>query len=178
MRFQSSEQEESVAQPQVPEYLQRYSKEHLLYEVQMFFRVGHLLMTGQIQTSQPELAVVLHNAVMESFVLHLRNLLDFFYTPPRKTDVSATMFYDSGHLPPDFPPESVILNKAHRRAHKEMTHITTERHWEGNPAKVWEFHRILREVKPLMEKFLQTASAARLHPDFIEQTKLVLTIAG
>jgi hypothetical protein len=97
-------QEDSVAQPQnAPEYLQRYSKEHLLYEVQMFFQVGHLLMTGQFQTSQPEVAIVLHNAIMESFVLHLRNLLDFFYTPPRKTDASATLFYDSGHLPPDFP---------------------------------------------------------------------------
>ena len=100
-------QMENVAQPEnAPEYLQRYSKEHLLYEVQMFFQVGHLLMTGHFQTSQPEVAIVLHNAIMESFVLHLRNLLDFFYTAPRKTDVSATMFYDSGHLPPDFPAES------------------------------------------------------------------------
>ena len=90
-----------------------------------FFKSGYLLMTGQFQTSQPEVAIVLHNAIMESFVLHLRNLLDFFYTPPRKTDVSATLFYDSGHLPPDFPPESAILSTAHRRAHKEMSHITT-----------------------------------------------------
>ena len=171
-------QEQSVAQPQDPEYLQRYSKEHLQYEVQMFFQVGHLLLTGQFQTSQPNVVIVLQNATIESFVLHLRNLLDFFYTPPRKTDVSVTMFYDSGHLPSDFPSESVILNTAHRRAHKEMTHITTERHWEGNPAKLWEFHRILKEVKPLVEKFLQTASAARLHPDFIDQTKMVLTIAA
>lgn len=76
-------------------------------------------MTGHFQTSQPEVAIVLHNAIMESFVLHLRNLLDFFYTPPRKTAVSATMFYDSGHLPSDFPAESTILSTAHRRAHKE-----------------------------------------------------------
>ena len=123
-----------------------------------------------------EVAIVLRNAIIESFVLHLRNLLDFFYTPPRKTDVSATMFYDSGHLPPDFPPESAILNISHRRAHKEMSHITTERHWEGNPAKVWEFHRLMMEIMPLVEKFLLTASAARLHPDFVQQTKVLLTI--
>jgi hypothetical protein len=146
--------------------------------VQMFFQVGHLLMTGYFQTSQPEVAIVLHNAIMESFVLHLRNLLDFFYTAPRKTDVSAKIVYDSGHLPPDFPAESTILSTAHRRAHKEMSHITTERHWEGNPAKLWEFHRLLREVKPLVEKFLQTASAARLHPDFIEQTKTAISHMG
>jgi hypothetical protein len=168
-----------MAQPQdVLEYLRRYSKDHLLYEVEMFFRPGHLLMSGQLQTSQPEVAIVLHNAIIESFVLHLRNLLDFFYTPPRKTDVGATMFYNSGHLPPDFPRESAILHTAHRRAHKEMSHITTERHWEGDPAKVWEFHRLLREVKPLVERFLQTASSARVHPDFIQQTKLLITIAG
>jgi hypothetical protein len=119
-----AKQEESMAQPQdVVEYLRRYSKDHLLYEVEMFFRVGHLLMTGQFQTSQPEIAIVLHNAIIESFVLHLRNLLDFFYTPPRKTDVGATMFYDSGHLPTRFPsgighfahgpPQSPQRNESH-----------------------------------------------------------------
>jgi hypothetical protein len=131
-------------------------------------------MSGQFRTTQPDVAIVLHNAMMESFVLHLRNLLDFFYTPPRKTDMRATMFYESGHLPPDFPPESAVLNTAHRRAHKEMSHITTERHWEGDPAKLWEFHRLLGEIKPLVERFLQTASAARLHPDFVQQVKLFL----
>ena len=42
----------------------------------MFFGLGHLLTTGQFQTSQPEVAIVLRDAIIESFVLHLRNLLE------------------------------------------------------------------------------------------------------
>jgi hypothetical protein len=72
-------QMENVAQPEnALEYLQRYSKEHLLYEVQMFFQVGHLLMTGHFQTSQPEVAIVLHNAIMESFLVHISKLFELF----------------------------------------------------------------------------------------------------
>jgi hypothetical protein len=123
-------------------------------------------------------ATIIHNAALESFVLHLRNLVDFFYsTPTHDTDVKAAMFFDNGQLPIDFPAKSEMLRKAHLRAHKEMSHLTTERHPEGSPMKVWQFHLLMREIKPLLEEFLHTASAARLDPRFIDDTtKLLATI--
>ena len=162
-------------QTHTPEYLQRYSDDHLFYEVEMFFRMGNMLMVGRFMTQPPERARILNNAVLEGFGLHLRNLLDFFYTAPRKSDVAAPMFYDTAQLPPDFPSESAILKEAHRRAHKEMNHLTTERHWEGDPKKAWNFSQLMKEVKPLVEKFSESASAARLHPAFIDRIKPLLT---
>jgi len=159
------------------EYLQRYSREHLLYEVGMFFQLGRLLMTGPFLATPPEAAVVMHNAAQEAFAVHLRNLLDFFYTQkPFKTDVIAAMFYDAGKLPADFPPKSAMLITAHLRAHKELSHLTTERDPEGTLEKDWKLHPLVMEIKQLLEKFLQTASTARLHPEFIEHTRKLLTM--
>ena len=130
--MQSNKKRKFDSQKQTPEYLQRYSREHLLYEVGMFFQLGRLLMTGPFLATPPEAAVVMHNAALEAFAIHLRNLLDFFYVQkPRKTDVIAAMFYDAGKLPADFPRKSSMLITAHLQAHKELSHLTTERHPEG-----------------------------------------------
>jgi len=162
-------------QSNLPKDLQQYSREHLLYEVAMFFQLGRLLMSGLFHATPPEVAAVIQNAALESFALHLRNLLDFFYsTPAHDTDVKAAMFYDNGQLPIDFPQKSDMLIKAHLRAHKEMSHLTTERHPEGSPMKVWQFHVLMREIKPLLEKFIRTAPAARLDPKFIDDTAKLL----
>lgn len=158
-----------------PEYLQRYSQEHLFYEVDMFFRLGFFRSSTEFQASS-DLAIVLNNASLECIVLHLRNLLDFFYTQPRKTDVCATMFYESGKVPSDFPAESDTLREAHRRAHKEMSHLTTERLWGGDPRKAWNVSQLTREIRNVIERFLQTASPTRLHPDFVQLTKQLLNL--
>src|SRR5215469_4281608 len=143
----------------LPKDLQQYSRAHLLYEVQMFFQLGALLMSGPFHANPPEAALVMHNAALEAFAIHLPNLLDFFYTQkPFDTDVIAAMFYDAGKRPADFPPKSSTLIRAHQKAHKEVSHLTTERHPDGSPEKVWQFHLLMREVKPLLEKFLRTAS--------------------
>lgn len=139
----------------------------------MFFQFGCLLAT-QFRAESPELATILRNGILEAFVLHLRNILDFFYSEPRKTDIAAKMFYDSGNLPPDFPEKSPLLEEAHRRAHKEMSHLTTDRLWEGDPKKAWDFSQLMAEVKPLVEKFIKTASRSRLHPDFVQQMEHML----
>ena len=156
-----------------PDYLRRYSKDHLLYEIAMLFQFGRLL-SGGIAAQSPEVATILRNGSIEVFVLHLRNILDFFYSPPRKTDIAAMMFYDSAKLPSGFPHKSKTLDKAHWRAHKEMSHLTTERLWEGDPKKAWNFPQLMNEIKPLVEKFIETASHSRLHPDFIRQMELLL----
>jgi hypothetical protein len=158
-------------------YLRRYSREHVLYEVGMFFQLGRLLMTGPFLATPPEAAVVMHNAALEAFAIHLRNLLDFFYTQKRfRTDVTAAMFYDAGELPADFPAKSSMLITAHSRAHKELCHLTTERHPEGSLEKDWKLHLLMMEMKQLFEKFLETASTARLDPEFMEHTRKLLTL--
>ena len=71
--------------------LTAYSGDHLLYELQFFFFTAREL--GRLNKPQ-EMAFVL----IESFVIHLRNLIDFFCVPTgseRPDDVIASDFCPS-----------------------------------------------------------------------------------
>ena len=153
----------TITDPLTPDYLREYSKEHLWYEVFMFFQPSRV----RLQSTSRDIEVLLTNILIDASVLHLRNLLDFFYSEPRRTDVSAAMFYDTQKLPTSFPVESEALKKAHRRAHKEVNHLTTERLWPGDPEKNWNFDALRQEIAPVLKTFVETASPERLHPDFV-----------
>ena len=55
-----------------------YSKELVQYEISMLVACGRLS-TRQFRSESAELAEVLHNAILESFAIHLRNIVDFLY---------------------------------------------------------------------------------------------------
>jgi hypothetical protein len=58
--------------------LATYSGEHLLYELQLFQWTS-----AAVPSAKKD---VLRYVLIESFVIHLRNLIDFFYTPRREDD--------------------------------------------------------------------------------------------
>ena len=75
--------------------------------------------------------------MLESFAIHLRNLIDFFYTPPnhaRNDDLVAADFFD----PPTSwnpGPISKSLSDARERANKEISHITYKRKSATDPTE-------------------------------------------
>jgi hypothetical protein len=98
-----------------------YSKQHLFYEISMMRGAAHLL-GKQFRTESPELGMVLRNTLVESFAIHLRNLIDFLY--PEKiwdTDVLADDFFPQGKRPVGFPLLPIQLENARKRAHKQVS---------------------------------------------------------
>src|SRR5258708_17002608 len=81
-----------------------YSNEHVKYEISMLLDCGNLL-THSFQSESPDLATVLRNALLESFAIHLRNLVDFLYpgTNVKDTDVLADYFFHQRKRPSGFP---------------------------------------------------------------------------
>lgn len=99
-----------------------YSKEHVIYELWMFRSVGQALI-APIQMSQP-----LRNALIESFAIHLRNLIDFFYPGQiQADDVVASEFLDDPDEWATLSAISTTLSSARIRAHKEVSHLTRKR---------------------------------------------------
>jgi len=155
------------------DWLTRYSGEHLLHEFKMFW---------WLRENIPPDDGYLHDAVVESFVLHLRNLIDFFYPrkTSQKTDVIATDFMDN---PGDWDsPTSVSasLEAARGRADKELSHLTDKRKYEGDPTKSWETDALFAKIKSVAEKFAGKASPKKLHTDVRElltsPTHLVVSV--
>ncbi len=128
--------------------------EHLDYEYQMLVAVARALASG----TQPGW---LTNALLESFVIHLRALIDFLYPPERTTPddmLSTDYFYDAAVWERARPPMSPELRRARTRAHKEIAHLTYTRLEVTPETKPWQFLDILSEIESLMSLFRQTAA--------------------
>jgi hypothetical protein len=130
--------------------LNAFSGEHLLYELQLLLFTGQQLGRGPIP--------IMRSVLIESFVIHLRNLIDFFYTPRAKEDdVIAADFCPGWN-------ESIsnTLKSAKERANKELSHITLGRKSGLDPSKPWDVGALYQEVHEVATRFAVKASLAKL----------------
>jgi len=88
----------------------RNASDHLHYEIWMFTSLASGLASGISGQG------VINNALLESFTIHARNLLDFLYAgKPQKDDVIAKDFLeDPSEWHNARPPKSETLQKVHR----------------------------------------------------------------
>src|ERR1039458_1680695 len=130
------------------EELTKYSGEHLLHEFKMFW-----WLTGAISYMDG----YMHDALLESWLVHLRNLIPFFCHGRSDTDdVIAEDFLDN---PGDWSQtESTTLKTARERANKELSHITGKRKYTGETDKDWDVVGLFREIEDIAKKFASKAS--------------------
>jgi hypothetical protein len=155
-----------LTRPFSDEYLHSYSHEHVYYEFDMMLELASNLEAGlPIESAVPGRAEFLMMALLESWVLHVRNVIDFLYpVRPRETDVIAADFHQEGAWSALCPTISSSLQEAKRRADKELAHMTTGRIAGTPPEKVWEVSALAAELTPLMRLFADKAVASRLSP--------------
>src|SRR5678816_3490620 len=99
------------------------ASEHLYYEWAMFGTLARALTSGVFGDGP------INNAVLESFTVHARVLLDFLFDPkPRQDDVVAEDFFPETtkwvQIRGDIPP---ILQQVESRVGKEVAHLTYAR---------------------------------------------------
>jgi hypothetical protein len=101
--------------------------------------------------SAPRPSTVMSNTQIESFMAHLRNLIEFMFTlKPGDTDVAAVDFCAPGAWKPVI---TQTLSDAKRRVNKELAHLTTER-ISGSPLrKQWDFTRLAQELRSHLQGF-------------------------
>jgi hypothetical protein len=156
----------SPARPFSDAYLVAYSEEHVVYEFDMFLWLAHVCGSGaKLGAHSTEDAVRLGNALIESFVAHLRNVINFLYPESLEgTDVVAADFFAPGVWKRLRPKISGTLKTARVRANKEMAHLTTARITGSPPEKAWDYSKLATEIRPLMRLVARNASAGRLSP--------------
>jgi hypothetical protein len=148
-----------------PDELRRIS-EDLHYEVQM------LLGSAQGLDSGTTAEGTLHNALVESFAIHLRNMLDFLWPDKltRKSDlVIAADFFPS---PSDWeklrPEISQQLLDSRVRAAKEIARLTYTRPTVDPEQKDWDVRQIANEVTRVVEKLIRHVPMQFLGPKCTE----------
>jgi len=134
--------------------LTKYSGEHLLYEFRMFW-----WLTGAVSYMDG----YMRDALLEAWLVHLRNLINFFCSKGSQDDVIAAHFFDNPNA--WSKPESDTLDKALYRANKELSHITAKRRYKGEEDTDWKIGPLFDQIRNIAMKFAKDASGAKLHPD-------------
>jgi hypothetical protein len=139
-----------------------FAGEHLEYEAQMFLAARNKLFLSappQPLPRGPDEAFN-RNLLIESCVLHLRNLIDFFYPPssPQPDDVTAADYVPGWNSPPAPP----ILRDARNRANKELAHLTLKRKMGAPPDKAWDFADLSNAITPIIGEFFKRVDASKV----------------
>lgn len=139
--------------------LQKYFREHVVYEVNMFATTRTLL-------SRENLEITLKNPILESWVMHMRCLVAFLYPhtyKPYPTDVAAWDYFSAkkmwsalcGH-------PSGKLKKAKQRADREVGHLTKFRQYGEPSSKYWAVSELTDELLSVFKVFTEHADLLSL----------------
>jgi len=131
---------------------------HLQYEFWMLNSLANAIASGISSKGW------ITNALLESFVIHVRGLMDFLYKDkPREDDVVAQDYFATlGEWGNHRPPLPEILKKAKKRAGKEIAHLTYERLKVTPDTKPWLFLEITNEINKVMGIFLENVPQNKL----------------
>jgi len=144
-------------QPRAPDEL-RAASEHLFYEVWMFNTLARALATGVFGDG------AVNNALLESFTVHARVLLDFLFADkPRSDDVVAEDFFLTPERWPtvrgDMPP---LLQAVEARVGKEVAHLTYARLGVTPEKKEWRFIEIAVTLETIISRFVENVPPEHL----------------
>jgi hypothetical protein len=119
--------------------------------------------TGIIKSSQSNLEEddtlrVTNNAFIEAFGVHVRALLDFFYSKGQDDDVVAAHFFESPSVWENSRPlkSKEDLQKIKNRVNKEIAHLTYAR--QDVKSKLWPFTEIQNDLNRIAEVFKRQVS--------------------
>lgn len=135
---------------------------HLHYEYWMLTSIAQSLGTGISGQGW------LNNALIESFVIHLRVLIDFFYPESVQNDdvIAADYFNNDAEWNNIRPPMTENLKAWKIRAHKEIAHLTYARLKVTAETKGWPFIEIAESINLVMDIYLKNVLHAKLGHDW------------
>lgn len=127
------------------------ASDHLWYEIWMFQSLVAGMGSGITGTS------VINNAILESFAIHVRVLIHFFYADSRQDDdvIAEDFFADPTLWRNKRPPKTEVLATAKVRADKEVAHLTYSRQKVTPETKLWHFVPIAKDLQTAVQKFIE-----------------------
>jgi hypothetical protein len=128
-----------------PSELQNASN-HIHYELRMLTTAADCMALGLFGDG------AINSLLLESFVIHARSLLAFFYPAeqPRDDDVVIGDFFpELGVWLAARPEKSNVLTQVNTRANKEIAHLTYTRQELTDETKYWMFLDIATEIAAL-----------------------------
>jgi hypothetical protein len=143
--------------------------EHVLYECEMLEAVVALLGGAALNRLDGRTNVAVENALVESFGMHVRALIEFLYTdsPKRPDDgIAADLVSDVGMWTDEREAMPAALSDAKRRADKEIAHVTLSRSRLADEARTWATGQVYAQVMEVVKAFVTCVDPATVVPDW------------
>ena len=123
--------------------------EHLLYERNMLLSLANGISSGIAGNS------IINNALIESFAIHVRNLIDFFWSDKPKNDhvIAEDFFEDKNDWFTKRPQLSSLLKNSRIRSHKEIAHLSYDRLRVQKSEKNWQVNEIVKDIEKAFKIF-------------------------
>ena len=132
------------------------ASEHVCYEIWMMHHMGRSLSTG-LAGQGP-----IHNSFINSFAVHVRNLIEFLYESKGESKSDAILAEDYFDTATDWtsmrPKQSIELKKAKIRCEKQVAHLTYTR----DQKEPWDFVRIVRALHEPLSFFMENVNQSLL----------------
>lgn len=136
-----------------------FSALHLHYEIDMLGRIAR----GVPPLREQPIYAVDRNVLVESYAIHLRNLVHFLYSDPKGDDVCAVHYVRDpvkwrvarGPIPP-------VLAQARERTGKQIAHLTARRYEDETTEKTWHPETEVPAVKESLKRFIEHADPTKL----------------
>jgi len=152
----------------ISEYTLKKASGHIYYEVEMLFMTMRLLLTSRDQ--------IFINALLESFLIHSRNLLDFLYPKlePKSDDILVYDYIQYKKLYNINKTKKKELNFITRRANKQLVHLTYSRNKFGEKRKQWRFVDISNKMRKTLIAFYDALPEKyKRWPHFVQLKKIL-----
>jgi len=123
----------------------------------IIIRSTRVIKSTKIKENEDDVPRVINNAIIEAFAIHVRSLLDFFYSKGKDDDVVAEHFFSSPSTwinvrPPKTEDE---LRRIKYRVNKEIAHLTFAR--QEVKSKIWPSKPVQKDINEVLEVFSSLA---------------------
>jgi len=135
----------------------RLADPHLRYEIDMFRELLPIL-------HDPPPSLAIRNALIESFLLHTRILINFLYPSGSHTDdiVPTTFSSNWSETRSSTPPS---LKRVREQANKRLAHLTTLRYKVEPSQRPWPLQTIVTDIGTALVRFAKQTPDDKLSPE-------------
>jgi hypothetical protein len=160
------------------------ASEDLLYEIHMIYLLrGYFAerVLDQALQTRSDHGLPARNAAIESFAIHVRNVIAFLYVA-RTRSAADDLFADD--YVTDFraykkarPAKGSTLGSAVvNRIHRQIAHLSHARGGYAPEERVWLYDEICEALDPVVRSFLSYVDPTKVSADFVDEVQHVLDI--
>jgi len=141
-----------------------------LYKMSCLLAYDLWMLCELSEKAYDDLHIVIRNALNESFVIHARNLIEFFYTKRMSQgNIIASQFFDNNEWDSLIKNKCVILTQFKIRASQYVMHLSSKRLHPADDDYQLDYEKIRDEILKIAIFFFKEVSREKINIFALQQ---------